>query len=88
MAFFEVEAVATCRGYLDEMLSLARAIPRTTSIEPPIVASDVEAALRRFRDFNASQSSEGTKKAPLHFAVVETAVRDAFVALLVGHHSS
>lgn len=82
MATSEVEAVGVFRTYLQEMLTAAGAKPRIDAIEPPIQKTEIAPILQRLDESNIYPAQQGEKKT-MQFAIIETAVRDAFVALLV-----
>ncbi len=82
MASYDVEAVDVVKGYLDEMLAAVGAISRTDAIEPAIQKSDIAAVIQKFYDAQIFDSDHDDKKS-LRNAIIETVVRDAFVALLV-----
>lgn len=82
MAVPEVEAVGVFRTYLDEMLTAAGAKPRIDAIEPPIQKADIAPVLQRLDESSIYPAQQGAKKT-MQYAIIETAVRDAFVALLV-----
>lgn len=83
MAAMKVEAVDVFRTYLEEMLTAADATPRTDAIEPPIQKGDIASILDRLYHSNTFPSIEDGAKKSMQYAIIETAVRDAFVALLV-----
>ena len=83
MAAMKVEAVDVFRTYLEEMLTAAGATPRTDAIEPPIQKADIASILDRLHQSNTFPSIEDGAKKSMQYAIIETAVRDAFVALLV-----
>lgn len=83
MAAMKVEAVDVFRTYLDEMLTAAGATPRTDTIELPIQKADIAPILDRLHHSNTFPSIEDGAKRSMQYAIIETAVRDAFVALLV-----
>ena len=82
MAESNVEAVAVFRTYLDEMLLAAATKPRIDAIEPPIQKAEIAPILQRLDEVNIYPARQGAKKT-MQYAIIETAVRDAFVTLLV-----
>lgn len=82
MAALEVEAVNQCKGLLGDMLAQASEVKRTNGIEPPILKADIEEGFRRLQELPDFVERRDTKKSTL-YAVIEIAVRDAFIDLLV-----
>ncbi|KFZ09494.1 hypothetical protein V501_05546 [Pseudogymnoascus sp. VKM F-4519 (FW-2642)] len=81
MAALEVEAVNQCKGLLGDMLAQASEVKRTNGIEPPILKADIEEGFRRLQELPDFVERRDTKKSTL-YAVIEIAVRDAFIDLL------
>lgn len=77
----EVEAVVVFKGLLGDMLAQSGTTKRTDTIEPPVSKADIAPVLRRFQQVNSSKTRD--EKKATQYAVIETAVRDAFVDLLV-----
>ena len=77
-----MEAVNLCRGLLGDMLAQANEIKRTNGIEPPILKADIAEEFRRLQELPIFAERRDTKKST-RYAVIETAVRDAFIELLV-----
>ncbi|OBT83198.1 hypothetical protein VE02_09148 [Pseudogymnoascus sp. 03VT05] len=81
MAALEVEAVNQCKELLGDMLAQASEVKRTNGIEPPILKADIEEGFRRLQELPDFVERRDAKKSTL-YAVVEIAVRDAFIDLL------
>lgn len=82
MAGLEVEAVNLCRGLLRDMLAQASEIKRTNGIEPPILKADIAEEFQRLQELPYFAERRDAKKST-RYAVIETAVQDAFIELLV-----
>lgn len=82
MAALEVEAVGVFKGLLGDMLAQAGEIKRTDAIEPPILKADIAEQLQQLQTLKNFPKTRDAKKST-QYAVIETAVRDAFIELLV-----
>lgn len=77
-----MEAVNLCKGLLGDMLAQANEVKRTNGIEPPILKADIEEEFRRLQEIPSFAEGRDSKKST-RYAVIETAVRDTFIDLLV-----
>ena len=77
-----MEAVNLCKGLLGEMLAQASEVKRTNGIEPPILKADIEEGFRRLQELPNFVERRDAKKST-RYAVIETAVREVFIDLLV-----
>lgn len=82
MAALEVEAVGVFKGLLGDMLARSGETERTDAIERPILKTDIAAELERLQALENFPKTRDAKKST-QYAVIETAVRDAFIELLV-----
>jgi THO complex subunit 1 len=82
MAPLRVEAVDAFRASLDEILAQAQTIKKADTIEPPILKTDVADFLEKVRGVDYLAKNEASKKAN-QYAIIETAVRDVFIGLVV-----
>ena len=82
MAALEVKAVSIFKGLLGDMLAQSGETKRTDAIEPPILKTDIAAELQRLQALEYFPKTRDAKKST-QYAVIETAVRDAFIELLV-----
>lgn len=78
-----MEAVNLCKGLLGDMLVRASEVKRTDGIEPPILKADIKEEFRRLQELPNFVERRDAKKST-RYAAIETAVREAFIDLLVG----
>jgi THO complex subunit 1 len=81
MAGHGVQAVEDFGQLLEEMLRVASAIKRTSTIEPPLNKSDFAELFERVPSVLPASSPESSKH------VIDAAARDAFNNLLVSRTS-
>lgn len=77
-----MEAVNLCKGLLGDMLAQASEVKRTNVIEPPILKADIEEGFRRLQELPNFVERRDAKKLT-RYAVIEIAVREVFIDLLV-----
>lgn len=77
-----VDAVYAFGGILEEMLEQAESIKQTSTVDPPLNKSDIEDFLEQVESMFGSLKSVEQKKRS-QYAIIETAVRNAFNNLLV-----
>lgn len=77
-----MEAVNLCKGHLGDMLVQASEVKQTNDIEPPILKADIEDGFRRLQGLPNFGENRDAKKSS-RYAVIESAVRDAFIDLVV-----
>lgn len=82
-----VEAVASVRRFLDQLLSRAEVVKQTASVEPPLLDSDFGDLRSQLADILGppppATESEADPKKVQRFAIIETATRDTFSDLIV-----
>lgn len=83
-----IPAVTTFGDFLDELLAHAQTLKPTATVEPPLDKSNFQEILRRVDDSLQSCEAQHTgesaeTKRGHRYAIVETAVRDAFTYMVV-----
>lgn len=84
-----IPAVTAFSYFLGELLAHAELVKPTAAIEPPLHKSDFQDLMRRLGDVLPGHEAKQHGSLPdtkhIHlFAIVETAVRDAFTEMIVG----
>jgi hypothetical protein len=87
MAALEVEAVRIFEELLGDMLCEGGELKGTNAIEPPILKADIATELQRLQALENFPKTHDAKKLTQH-AVIDTAVRDTFIELLVRSQAS
>jgi THO complex subunit 1 len=78
-------AVAAAASFLDTLLARAESVKQKASIDPPLEKSDFDDLRRQLSDTLGYEvtTDEPADAKTQRFAVIETAVRDTFISLIV-----